>query len=118
MFAAGGFSDVAETSWALSYIEAARDAGIVNGYSDGTFKPGKGISRQETAAMLYRTLKQCAAGFDETDYSEEFFEQIVSAGAVKSDGSLNWAAPYLAYGFRNGFLSEEDFSGATAAGVA
>jgi hypothetical protein len=118
VFAAGGFSDVAETSWALSYIEAARDAGIVNGYSDGTFKPGKGISRQETAAMLYRTLKQCAAGFDETDYSEDFAEQIVSAGAVKSDGSLNWAAPYLAYGFRNGFLSEEDFSGASAAGVA
>ena len=46
------FSDVAETHWALSLIEACADAGIINGYEDGTFRPDSSITRGEASKMI------------------------------------------------------------------
>jgi len=42
--------------WALPYVEAAVGRGIMNGYGDGSFKPGKPITRAEIAAMAVRSL--------------------------------------------------------------
>ncbi len=50
------FSDVSKDSWYHSYVETAANAGIVYGYTDGTFKPEDTISRQEMAAMIVRTM--------------------------------------------------------------
>ncbi len=50
------FKDI-ENHWAKDDILAAVDAGIVNGYEDGTFKPDKPVTRAEAAAMIMRTLK-------------------------------------------------------------
>lgn len=57
----GAFSDVAEGSAYYSEIMKAVSAGYVTGYSDGTFRPGQPVSRQEAAVMLYR-LFQLDAG--------------------------------------------------------
>lgn len=117
-YAANGFSDVAEGHWALQYISKAQEAGIVNGYSDGSFRPSQGISRQETVTMLWRTLKAVFPDFDSADHSAAHEAEIAAAGAVKGDGSLNWAAQYIAYGFEKGFMSASDFEGASAGAVA
>ena len=50
------FSDVADTHWGLPYIEACVQAGIVNGYTDGTFLPANNVTRAEAAAMIARAL--------------------------------------------------------------
>ena len=50
------FSDVADTHWGLRYIEACVEAGIVNGYTDGTFLPANNVTRAEAAAMIARAL--------------------------------------------------------------
>ena len=43
-FAANPFSDVTPDSWAYQAVSQLAQAGIVNGYPDGTFKRPKQIS--------------------------------------------------------------------------
>ena len=42
--------------WAATYVDFLYDTGITTGYADKTFRPGKNITRQEFAVMLYRYL--------------------------------------------------------------
>ena len=44
------------SDWAAGYIKAAADKGFIAGYSDGTFQPGKVVSRGEVAKILYYYL--------------------------------------------------------------
>ncbi len=46
------FKDVPTTHWAYGNIVAVRNAGIIKGYPDGTFRPGANVSRAELAALL------------------------------------------------------------------
>lgn len=48
------FSDVGADHWAYHEIAALSDLGIINGYTDGTFKPWRNITRGEGAAILGR----------------------------------------------------------------
>lgn len=48
------FSDVAPSSIASGYIQQAVEKGIISGFSDGTFRPGKLVSRGEMAILLAR----------------------------------------------------------------
>jgi hypothetical protein len=50
----GGFSDVSAEDWEADYVQAAVDAGIFEGYPDGTFGPDNVITRQEIAAVAAR----------------------------------------------------------------
>ncbi|MBW4080328.1 LamG-like jellyroll fold domain-containing protein [Paenibacillus sp. S150] len=52
-----GFSDVAETSAYYTDISKAAAAGYASGYSDGTFRPDRTLSRQEAAVMLFRLFQ-------------------------------------------------------------
>ncbi|NMI06935.1 hypothetical protein HF638_23375 [Paenibacillus sp. SZ31] len=54
-------SDIAG-HWAEAQIKQAIQDGIVNGYTDGTFKPGKTITRAEFTVMLMNTLNAQEAG--------------------------------------------------------
>ena len=54
---AGSFSDVSASHWALQYIEACYEEGIITGYTDGTFLPENNVSRAEAAAIVSRTLE-------------------------------------------------------------
>lgn len=51
---AGGscFTDVPEDAWFAPYVCAARRREIVNGYDDGTFKPGQTVNTVEALKML------------------------------------------------------------------
>lgn len=50
----GGFTDISGDKYYAQPVAWAAAAGIVNGYSDNSFRPDSLISRQEMAAMLYR----------------------------------------------------------------
>ena len=52
------FPDVAGGSYYEKAVVWAAESGIVNGYSDGTFRPETGISREQMAAILYRYAAQ------------------------------------------------------------
>ncbi|MFC4301928.1 cadherin-like beta sandwich domain-containing protein [Cohnella boryungensis] len=50
------FADI-EGHWAASAIVQAAAAGMVTGYSDGTFRPNASITRAEFAVLLIKALK-------------------------------------------------------------
>jgi alpha-L-arabinofuranosidase len=50
------FNDVDETHWAKGYINQMSGAGIIKGYSDGTFKPNNTITRAEAVTMINRAF--------------------------------------------------------------
>lgn len=50
------FKDVASSRWSYGFIEAAVKAGYIKGYTDGTFKPERAISREELAVLGIRVL--------------------------------------------------------------
>lgn len=53
---APSFRDVSGSYWAAKEIRAAAAAGIVKGYTDGSFKPDQFINREQLAAMVARAL--------------------------------------------------------------
>lgn len=50
------FSDVTRDHPFYGYIEAAYCAGIITGYSDGTFRPYNNVTRGQTSVITYRAL--------------------------------------------------------------
>ena len=49
------FPDI-DGHWAAEYINEAANAGIVDGYEDGTFRPQQNITRAEAMTMVNRTV--------------------------------------------------------------
>lgn len=52
------FKDVNTEHWAYEAIEKLAEQGIINGYSDGTFKPDEPVTRAELATMLDRYINK------------------------------------------------------------
>ena len=48
--------------WAKDNVATASDYGWVNGYEDGTFRPGSTITRAETATIVNHMLGRAADG--------------------------------------------------------
>ncbi len=91
------FSDIAG-HWAEASIRQAVKDGIVNGYDDGTFKPGKTITRAEFTVMLMNALQVQEAGAELTftdkadigGWAKAAVAQAVQAGIISgySDGTF------------------------------
>ena len=52
-----GFNDVAPDAYYTKAIAAAKGAGLIDGYGDGTFRPDKLVSREEMAKIIYVAMK-------------------------------------------------------------
>ncbi len=50
------FTDVLSDFWGYGYIKVASDESIVNGYTDGTFKPNGNVTYAEATTMVLRAL--------------------------------------------------------------
>lgn len=92
---AASFSDVtSDYSWAEDAIIALADEQVITGYPDGTFKPGKDITKEEAIALFARIL-----GASETlnqpvvSLSNVLFEEELK----KYDTYASEAAAYLMY---------------------
>ncbi|WOV83637.1 S-layer homology domain-containing protein [Sporosarcina jeotgali] len=76
------FKDI-QNHWAKSYIEKAVDAGIVSGYSDGTFKPDQTLTRVQATSIIVRTLglkPTTPAPFkDISHFSEQIQSEVAAA---------------------------------------
>lgn len=51
------FPDVSSSDPSAEYVRAATAAGIINGYTDGTFKPSNNITREQMALMMVRAME-------------------------------------------------------------
>ncbi|GAA0136212.1 hypothetical protein YSY43_30530 [Paenibacillus sp. YSY-4.3] len=83
------FKDVGTSDWYNSAVAAAQEYGIIEGYADGTFQPGKTITREEAMVIIARAMKLTDL---DTDVNGVDTESILSAFA---DGSSveAWAKP-------------------------
>ena len=52
----GYFTDVNSSDWYAPYVDAAKAVGLIEGYSDGSFKPENKITRAEACAIVNRVL--------------------------------------------------------------
>lgn len=55
--AVGEFPDIDPEAWHAVYIFAAKNAGLIEGYEDGTFRPDRFINREELLALAYRAYR-------------------------------------------------------------
>ena len=53
---AEGFYDLPEDHWAHTEIQRALDAGVVNGYGDGSFQPAREVTAAQFCTMLTRSF--------------------------------------------------------------
>lgn len=66
---AAGFYDLPADHWAAAEIQQALDAGVVNGYGDGSFQPGRDVTAAQFCAMLSRSfLAEETAAAEEGKY--------------------------------------------------
>ncbi|NCB43021.1 MAG: S-layer homology domain-containing protein [Clostridia bacterium] len=109
----GLFTDVASGYWGAPYIESAVNEGIIKGYAiSGTdtfvFKPENMVSKQESLAMLYRTLDKAGLLKEVTDLSLDYLPVLTRSNIA------DWAGLYAAYGFKYSYITETDFTASTA----
>ena len=86
------FSDVAEGQWYNDAVIWAAENGIVEGYVDGTFRPGAAITREQLATLLYRftTLNGGAEVKGEAVANLSGFSDADAVSAWAED-ALRWA---------------------------
>ncbi|GMK44165.1 hypothetical protein PghCCS26_12920 [Paenibacillus glycanilyticus] len=78
--------------WAEDSIAIAVNAGMINGYADGTFRPDAAITRAEMAVIIARILQLPAASAGTTGFSDDeaipaWSKQAIEA--LKQAGILN-----------------------------
>ncbi len=74
------FTDVARGEWYFTYVEAAVKAGLVNGYTDGSFRPEGTLTRAEAATLLYRMAgtPEVSATASFTDLPNEWYREAIA----------------------------------------
>ncbi|MFC0187322.1 N-acetylmuramoyl-L-alanine amidase [Fictibacillus aquaticus] len=103
------FSDVSSASFASGYIKSAVEKGIITGYADGTFRPGKTVNRSEMAILIARAFKLA-----ETNSLMLFGDVPKSSaayGSINKIASAGIAAGFSDNTFRpNQSINRADFS--------
>lgn len=76
------FPDVSNTPHRES-VAKLRAAGIIQGYEDGTFRPGESVTRDQTARYIVNTIEMVLGG--ELERSGETFPDVSSGNQYASD---------------------------------
>lgn len=95
-----GFSDVAAGRYYSNAVAWASANGIVDGFTDGTFKPEQAVTREQLAAILSRYARFNGITVFETELPD---------GAVVS----NWAKKDVSWAFAAGILGHDQTANAT-----
>jgi hypothetical protein len=94
------FRDVPESAWYSCAVAQAKAYGLITGYQDGTFRPGKPINRFEAFVMFSRAMK--LAGLQ----SEVPVTTANSTLSRFADGQdvAGWARPAVAATVQSGLV--------------
>jgi hypothetical protein len=80
------YTDLSGSHWAYSYINIAANTGLLNGYTDGSFKPEQNITREEIAKALAVAGKLAEGKSGLTDinssWAKTYINSCVSSGIV------------------------------------
>lgn len=79
------YPDVPYTHWAAGFVEAGVSAGLITGYSDGTFRPSNQITLAESVTIVLQLL-----GYGGEDFSGAYpSPQMALYRSLKLDRGLN-----------------------------
>ena len=78
------FNDVSKDEWYADVIATSVDVGIIQGYSDGSFKPNEVISREQMAVMLSRALDYVNPPNRLKDVNEQILGKYTDKGSIGS----------------------------------
>lgn len=91
-----GFKDWSDISqWAQAGIAAAAQAGIINGYEDGSFRPDQPVSRSEMVVMIMKARHKEAAANGPASFSDNaqipawaqtYVQEAVKCGIISGKG--------------------------------
>jgi len=76
------FTDVSKDDWFNNAVSTLANAGVLNGYEDGTFRPNETITRAELvkiAVSFYSTEASTSSAFSDT--SDHWAEDIINAAS-------------------------------------
>ncbi len=94
------FSDVPADAWYTAYVKAARAKGTVNGYDDGTFKPGQCVNRVEA-------LKMAVLEFNNGTLPEFSTYSWGTIDAYEDAYDTDWYYDYLDYALESNVVGLE-----------
>lgn len=95
------FKDVTKTnnfSWAYNYIDVLSDKGVIDGYDDGTFKPERPVSLEETIKLLVEIVNPSETEIKEA--LDKYGQKVIDSGV------RDWAKKYMAVALSRGIVSE------------
>ncbi len=83
------YSDIRSSAWYNNAIQAVTTVGVSNGYTDGTYKPNRKISREEMAHILLNTMRYVdpddSFGTDTNQVLNKFKDQSKVGNWARSD---------------------------------
>lgn len=99
---AASYRDTNRTNYEKA-VDALSDAGIINGYPDGTFRPENSISRAEISKILSSVIlngynEENAEKADDKTVHTDIRDSALMTGngaAFKDVDRTNWSAPYI-----------------------
>lgn len=107
-FAENAFPDVLspDHDWAATQIEEMTELGIIKGYTDGTFKPDKAISKIEALLLFARVAGYSNSEYSAaTDFAYEKYQYVLEEADLGAYDSFKKELSFLIY---KGVLSEDD----------
>ncbi|MFA7147643.1 MAG: S-layer homology domain-containing protein, partial [Syntrophomonadaceae bacterium] len=84
------FTDVSSTDKNVLYIKYMANRGLINGFPDGTYHPGEGLTRAQ-AAVLFCKIR----GLNPTEKNSTFNDVVGN----------HWAAGYIAAAVKAGYIT-------------
>ncbi|OXM84502.1 S-layer homology domain-containing protein [Paenibacillus rigui] len=103
---AAEFGDIQQDDWFSRSVAVAAGKGIVNGFSDGTYRPEGSLSRMEAMVMVGRSLKLIGAG---SPMTESEVNSILAA--FEDEASIpDWAREAVALCIQQGIIEGQDQS--------
>lgn len=87
------FTDLKDYDWAKGYINSCANAGIVSGYGDGTYGPGKNVSYAEFITFLIRTKNPSADTAFAGQWPDNFITYATMYNMMRDVSVSDWNAP-------------------------
>lgn len=84
------FNDVSSEHWASGYINLAYNQKFINGYEDGSFKPGNTVTYAEAITMIIRSLGYKEVVEAKGIWPQNYIDKAVSLGIMKEINVANY----------------------------
>lgn len=78
------FPDVVSGNWYTQYVCFAKSRGIVQGYADGTFRPGQNISLNESLKIIYESM-DLAVDNPDAVFKFKYYSPAMKAGYIPDE---------------------------------